>query len=160
MSPPVTKIVRAVEAAAELRALGHSWEYVARKVRRSPDTVRRWPRLYPDLWARVATDTRRDRTTEAAGEAVAVLRDLLRSEDEKVRREAARDLLARAPDAEPAESSPPAATRFHLIADYLGGLTDDDRRQLLDQALAHYAGGDHPHAVVEPPPGPGPDGRE
>ena len=160
MHPPDTKIVRAVESAAELRALGHSWEHVARQVRRSPDTVRRWPRLYPDLWARVTADTRRDHSTEAAGEAVTVLRDLLRAKDEKVRREAARDLLARAPDAEPADPPAPAANRFHLIADYLGGLTDDDRRQLLDEALAHYTGRDHPSDVGERPAGPGPDGRE
>ena len=158
MHTPVTKIVRAVQTAAELRALGHSWEHVARQVRRSPDTVRRWPRLYPDLWARVAADTRRDRTAEATGEAVAVLRDLLRSEDEKVRREAARDLLARVPAAEPADSPTPT-NRFHIIADFLGGLTDDDRRRLLDEALAHYAG-HHPHDEVAGQGGPGPGGRE
>ena len=160
MSPSDTKFVRAVETAAELRALGHSWEHIARQVRRSPDTVRRWPRLYPDLWARATADTRRDRSAAATGEAVAVLRDLLRVDDPKVRREAARDLLARVPAAEPAEeTAPPARDHFHLIADFLGGLTDADRRRLLDEALAHYGRCRDDH-VDERPGGPGPGGRE
>src|SRR4051812_48296644 len=78
--------------AAELRAGGAKWEAVAAQLHRAADTVRRWPRQYPDRWDIALRDAERRSVCEAAAESVHVLRTLLRSNDEKVRRDAARSL--------------------------------------------------------------------
>ncbi len=79
--------------AAELRAAGSGWDAVARKVGRSADAARRWPALYPDRWAAALRDAERRLLAEAGAESVLILRQLLRSEDEKIRRDAARFLI-------------------------------------------------------------------
>ena len=155
MHVPPTKIDRAVEAAAELRAAGHSWAHIAAALRRARDTVRRWPRRYPDVWARTAADTRRDLFLGAGGEALNILRNLLRSDDDRTRRDAARDLVRLSVDSQPADPQTPVDP----LADYIGGLSDDDCRRLLDEHRARKvrpgtrAGGPGETA-------PGADGRE
>jgi hypothetical protein len=130
-----TNIVRAVEAAAELRAAGYSWVHIAAAVHRSKETVRQWPRRFPAVWNRAAAATRRDLRFGAGGEGLAALRDLLRSEDDRTRRDAARDLVHLSIDAEPADA-PATRSPFHTLADYLAGLTDEQRRHLLAQERA------------------------
>jgi hypothetical protein len=78
--------------AAELRAGGTTWEAVAAQLHRSAATVRRWPREYAERWKLALADAERRLVCEAAAESVLVLRTLLRSDDEKVRRDAARSL--------------------------------------------------------------------
>jgi Homeodomain-like domain len=117
MHTPGTNIVRAVETAAELRAAGHSWAHIAAAVRRSKKTVQRWPQRYADAWNRAAAETRRD---------------LLRSENERTRRDAARDLVHLSIDVEPADV-PAARSPFHALADHLAGLTDEQHRRLLEE---------------------------
>jgi hypothetical protein len=139
MHTPPTTIVRAVETAAEMRAAGYSWAQIAATVRRSKETIRQWPRRYPAVWNRAAAETRRDLTLGAGGEALAALRDLLRSDDDRTRRNAARDLAHLANDAEPADA-PAARTPFHTLADYLGGLSDEQRRRMLEDDLEDERG--------------------
>lgn len=79
--------------AAELRAAGLSWEAVAAKVGRSAETARRWPSTYPDRWQALLQAAERRLVCEAGAESVLILRQLLRSNDEKVRRDAARLLV-------------------------------------------------------------------
>jgi Homeodomain-like domain len=132
MHTPGTNIVRAVETAAELRAAGHSWAHIAAAVRRSKKTVQRWPQRYADAWNRAAAETRRDLRFGAGGEGLAALRDLLRSENERTRRDAARDLVHLSIDVEPADV-PAARSPFHALADHLAGLTDEQHRRLLEE---------------------------
>lgn len=128
--------LRLVERAIALRATGHTWEQVARLLHRKADTVRRWPREYPDFWFRRLTAAHQDLDRETIGEARALLRYHMRTEDRKEGRACARILLDHArrslPSAtdEPAESAP--KSEFHQIADYLEGLSDDDRRTILE----------------------------
>ena len=79
--------------AAELRAGGATWDAVAAKLNRSADTVRKCPALYPDRWQAALHNGERRLVAEAGAESVLVLRTLLRSDDEKVRRDAARFLI-------------------------------------------------------------------
>jgi hypothetical protein len=139
MRQPPTKLVRAVETAAALRAGGHSWPHIAAELGRSPETVRQWPRQYPDVWARATADTRRDLLAGACGEALNALRNLLRSDDDRTRRDAARELVRLKVDTEPADE-PAARSPLHALADYLGGLSDEQRRQLLEEDLADECG--------------------
>jgi hypothetical protein len=49
METPSSKLLPLITRAAELRAGSSSWGTVAEHVRRSAETCRPWPRLYPEL---------------------------------------------------------------------------------------------------------------
>src|SRR5262245_13742037 len=93
MTIPPRKLARAIAQAAELRTFGLNWEQVGAKLRRSADTVRKWPSVYREYWQQLVTEARVERDDEAGDESLAVLRSLLRSENDKVRHDAARLLL-------------------------------------------------------------------
>ena len=88
--PPAESVLA---RAAELRAAGSNWEVVAAKLHRAAETVRKWPALYPTEWQAALRTTERRLVFEAGAESVLILRQLLRSEDEKVRRDAAKFLI-------------------------------------------------------------------
>jgi hypothetical protein len=100
--------------AAELRAAGLSWETVAARLHVPAETAREWPTLYPTEWQSALHAAERRLVAEASAESVLILRQLLRSEDEKVRRDAAKFLvdlrLELAKLDRPAEPPPPPPT--------------------------------------------------
>ncbi len=120
--------------AAELRAGGATWDAVARAIHRAPGTVSRWPREYADRWQIALRDAEQQLVCEAAAESVLVLRKLLRSDDEKVRRDAAKSLTDLRLDLTKFDlTSDSAAHSFtseatRLIA-FLDGHTDDELAQ-------------------------------
>ena len=131
----------ALARAAELRAGGSSWEAVAAKTNRAAETVRRWPTLYPDRWHAALRDAERRLVCEAGAESVLVLRQLLRSDDEKVRRDAARFLIdlrlelakldqKTAPDTPPA---PPMSADARSLIDFLESHTDEELARIADE---------------------------
>ncbi len=134
--PIQPETARLVAAAAELRVAGSSWEKVAAKLGRTADTVRRWPRLYPDLWADATRAARRELAAETDAETIATLRNLLRSESEAMQRDAAKALLAlhrtRSRSARPA-------------ADPFAGISHDDLLALADEFLDEPPGDEGPH---------------
>ncbi|MFM8223031.1 MAG: hypothetical protein ACKOJF_29330, partial [Planctomycetaceae bacterium] len=93
--PLRSEVARRVATAAALRCSGQSWEQVAARFGCQLDTCRRWPQRYPELWRKAMRWARKERITEADAEAIAVLRGLLRSESEAIRRDAARAILGR-----------------------------------------------------------------
>jgi hypothetical protein len=93
MKQPTPAVLSSMREAAELRVGGLSWEAVGERLRRSPETCRHWPLTYPELWQALYRAAEERVINEAGAEAVLVLRQLLRSEDEKVRRDVAK-LLA------------------------------------------------------------------
>lgn len=97
MKPPSAAMLRLMAQAADLRAAGASWEAVANLLGRKAKHCRCWPEQFPLLWSRLLNDAIHQQRENAAGEAVTTLRQLLRSEDEKVQRDAAKALLAIAP---------------------------------------------------------------
>src|SRR5437868_150009 len=80
--------------AAELRTGGATWEAIAARLHRSPETVRKWPLEYPDRWRAALFHAERRLAADAEGEAVLILRNLLRAKDEKIRWHAAKCLIA------------------------------------------------------------------
>jgi hypothetical protein len=93
MKQPTPAVLSNLREAAELRVGGHSWEAVGDKLGRSPETCRHWPLTYSEQWQALYHAAEERLINEAGAEAVLVLRQLLRSEDEKVRRDVAK-LLA------------------------------------------------------------------
>ena len=94
MRPPSHKTLRLLSAAAELRAAGASWETVAAHLGRAVCKCRRWPIRYRDYWTAAYQAAERRRAAVARLEAVNTLRGLLRSEDGRAKRDAARALLS------------------------------------------------------------------
>jgi hypothetical protein len=155
MKPPPDKLLPLLTAAAELKAAGASWAAVAAGVGRSPETVRRWPALYPHAWRRLLHDAERQLLTEVAAESVTTLRKMLRSEDEKVRRDAARILLtARNRTKSSDDGDAPAVDDECLrIAAYLAQFNDDQVTDITDELIASITTGER-----RPAPAPGGDG--
>jgi transposase len=133
--------------AAELRAGGLSWEAVAAKVDRSAETVRKWPTAYPDRWHALLHAAERRLARDAAAESMLILRQLLRSDDEKVRRDAARLLINLRVeldkiDLRSAKPSGQATTSdaIRLLARMLGIYTDEQLAQLVEAEFERCPG--------------------
>src|SRR5262249_41299112 len=104
-----------------LRAAGASWDAVADRLHRSPDTCRRWPARFPAAWADLYRQAERRLAAEARAEATNVLRVQLRHEDDKAKRPAPTALLsaaARRRDPEPDSSADP-------LTEFLSSLPPD-----------------------------------
>ena len=71
--------------AAEMRSAGVSWELVGEAVGELPKDCKEWPRLFRNEWEPLYREAAQRRYDEASDEALAVLRVLLRDDDEKVK---------------------------------------------------------------------------
>jgi len=81
-----------LQRAAEMRANGATWDAVAKALKRSPDTVRGWPRLHAERWAAALEYAKAQTLEEASAETLHTLRHQLRSPDEKIANQAARSV--------------------------------------------------------------------
>jgi len=127
---PQPKTLEALDRAAELRAEGLSWEKVRVKLhaedlmhRCDERSMRHITREYPDVWKRVFRE-KLDQfvQSDVETEALTTQRQLLRSEDERIRQSAAHSLLnhSRAMRAKHiklsgAENEPPVAMVYHVV---------------------------------------------
>ncbi|QDU18285.1 hypothetical protein [Urbifossiella limnaea] len=143
-----TTIDATLARAAQLRAAGCSWESVAAQLGKAVETVLKWPEKYADRWPPLLADAEKRVAVEAGAEAVLILRQLLRAEDEKVRRDAARFLLelrfklVAPPDTSDPLPTPRSADARRLVA-FLESHSDDD--------LARLAATVHTAATPAPP---------
>jgi|RhiMethySRZTD1v2_1073278.scaffolds.fasta_scaffold1006570_2 hypothetical protein len=137
---PPEKLARAVDRAARLRATGVGWHEIAQELGRPVGTVRHWPFAYREHWDQLMAMYQRSIASEAASEAIGVLRVLLRSDNDRIRCDAAKKILdARGPVPPPAEAPPP--TDLNRFAEYLEGLTDEDLLSVLGAKDARDPGG-------------------
>lgn len=90
---PTPRVRRLMEQAALLRAAGWSWAAIARKFGLSPRAAFAWKDRFPALWAGLFAAALSERDDDAEAESIRTLRDMLRVNDAKVQREAARELL-------------------------------------------------------------------
>jgi hypothetical protein len=125
--------------AAEMRAEGAGWEAIAAKVRRSADTVRRWPQRHAALWQRLFREAEERLVAEASAESVLVLRRSLRDPDDKVRREVARTLVTARTARRRQEkktTAEPTDDRERVAA-FLAGQDEAALRRMLEELLTH-----------------------
>lgn len=155
--PPAESVLA---RAAELRAAGSNWETVAAKLNRPAGTVRKWPGLYPTQWQAALHAAERRLVSEASAESVLILRQLLRSDDEKVRRDAAKFLVGLRLELFKHDQTSAADPPPHLTSDaarlvaFLEGHSDDELDRLVAD-MQYPALPERPHAVPEPENGPG-----
>jgi hypothetical protein len=131
--PPAALIAKA----AELRAAGSSWEAVAREVGRATETVRKWPAVFPDLWQPAFRDAKKAVVDEVTAESVLKLREQLRSEDEKIVRDAAQKLIQFRVALGKQKAAKQKADRKPHGLD-LSGMTDAELDALYDRLLPAY----------------------
>jgi hypothetical protein len=157
---PSPTLLGLLAVAAEMRVNGKSWAAVAARVQRSPETCRKWPREYPDAWRRLYREAEEHLIADAAAESVVVLRSLLRSEDERTRRDVARFLatlrlnLRKLEGKQPRPAATPDNDAARILA-YLEDLDDAQIQSLRAELLARqlpYDGG--PAAAPADPAGP------
>ena len=82
MKPLTPQLLTLIQCAAALRACGVGWECVGREVHRATETVRHWPREYPDAWRRSYLEAEAVCLAEVVAESLFVLQKQLRSLNE------------------------------------------------------------------------------
>src|SRR6516162_11320466 len=82
MKPLTPQLLTLIQCAAMLRASGVGWECVGREVHRATETVRHWPREYPDAWRRSYLEAEAVCLAEVAAQSLFVLQRQLRSGSE------------------------------------------------------------------------------
>jgi hypothetical protein len=141
-APPDRLLLRA----AQLRAAGSTWEKVAAHVRRSVNTVQKWPLYYPRRWEALFSRAEQELVDEAAAESVQFLRKQLRSTDVKLVQTAAEKLMTYRVRLEkkrkPAEAK---SSQFRpdrrlsreavRVASYLESLNEAQEMELLARAI-------------------------
>lgn len=145
--------LRTVEQVIALRAIGHKWEEVAPRVNVKVETIRTYPRRYPEFWARRMAEVQRELDEEVLGEARTVLRFHMRT-DQKGGASCARVLLdharRRLPIGAPAEAPPARTSFYHRVADHLEGLSDEERQALLDSESPEEPAWDGDEGLLPP----------
>src|SRR5688572_4311385 len=127
--PPAAVFARV----AELRAAGSSWEAVAREVGRAAETLRKWPRYFPDLWRSAFHAAKKTVVDEVAAESVLKLRQQLRSKNEKTVRDAAQKLIQYRVALGKKKAAKPEPDRKRGLD--LAGMTDAELDALIDRLL-------------------------
>lgn len=128
--------------AAEMRAAGHRWESVGEKLRKAADTVRKWPRRYPDRWQEAMQKAEMRQAVDMQSESVVVLRGLARnSDDEKVKLQAAKTIIQMRLGLgkllnTPAGRALAPQDKSQLISELLERYSDDHFQQLADEGSA------------------------
>lgn len=135
MSSAPANLLPTLRRAAELRAGGASWDAVAEQTGRKATTLRRWPAAYPEDWRAAFAAAQRENLEETGAESLLVLRQLLRSKDEKIRRDVGRALAAALLAAPPDDAAPADDDAAHL-ADHLRSLDDAATDELIAELLA------------------------
>lgn len=134
-----SELMELLTLAAEMRAEGAGWDAIATKVRRSTDTVRRWPQRYPREWQRLFREAEERLVADASAESVLVLRKLLRDQDARVQRDVARVLVgartARRRQERKAATEP--RDERERIAAFLAERDETELQRLLDELLTH-----------------------
>ena len=82
-----------LKLAVHMRRCGSTWRAVGLEVGCSPETVRQWPRNYPQEWQAAVRDDVARSATQADGEVVRTLTLMLKDERKMVRLRAARSLI-------------------------------------------------------------------
>jgi hypothetical protein len=88
-----TPLREQIERAAELRAAGTSWPTVATTLQQNVNAIRQWPSIYSTEWTAAHQDAEKRQLAEACAESILILRQLLRSDNDKIRCQSARFLL-------------------------------------------------------------------
>ena len=137
---------RQLRLAAEERASGSSWVVVGKRLRRSAETVRKWPLKFPDRWKAAQTEAERSIAADAEGESVLILRSLLRADDDKTRWTAAKLLLKLRTDlihlelrAAAQRHAGGSADAIRMLASLLETQTDDDLEKMVTAELERTA---------------------
>ena len=137
MKHPPTRIVRAFRRAARLRAAGVGWDRIAHDLKRKVETVEEWPDDYPDYWDMEYARQERRGCADCRAEGRQYLRMHARGQDAKVSQTAART-LANLPDPPPIPEESKPTTDGHRFADYVGGLSDEERDTLFEEEMAYH----------------------
>ena len=137
------ELFRLLLRAAEMRAAGNSWETIAKETGQSLNCVRAWPSDYPDVWQQALYEGQKKIIADAGAEALVALRTSLRSDDEKVKNDAARFLLNLKVEFDKRERDAVQTTStrddvWHRLADHLGSLSDAELHLL--SAVHEYDG--------------------
>lgn len=93
MNEPSPELLQWMTAAARERAAGTSWAGVGRELAKPLEECSRWPAEYPEVWRRLYHAAELALRKDVRAEAIFILRQLVRANDDKIRLAAAQQLL-------------------------------------------------------------------
>src|SRR5688572_19968675 len=70
-----------ITVAAELRSVGHNWDYVAKALNRAPGTCMSWCRIYKEQWDKAFREAQARRFHQTCEEAHTILKHMIRNGD-------------------------------------------------------------------------------
>ena len=134
MNLPSSNIFAFVSRAAELRVEGKSWTAIGAELGKRPTTVKRWANNFPEIWQQKIQQFQKMLAQDVAAEAILVLRAALRSDDEKIRRDAAKELLSfHLTHSPPLKEKAEKSSTLQPLTVQLEGLPDAELQRLLDE---------------------------
>lgn len=132
----MTKSENVLKQMAELRAAGAPWAVVARDLSCAESTLHRRVRRAGAVWKRMLAAARSQLAREALAESVHTLRQELRSDDERSRRDAAGKLMRyglamRTRSKNTAKSAPAQPRSVTQLVAYVQSLSDEELDRLI-----------------------------
>jgi hypothetical protein len=125
-----------MEMAAELRAVGATWETAGEQLHRQPTLLIRWVRVYREEWERFLRNAENRLARETSNESRSLLRQLLRNTSSRIRSMAA-DKLTRHRLQQKANETPPDPRVEHsAYIDFLEEMSDEQLQQYLAEFIA------------------------
>ena len=129
-----------MEMAAELRASGATWKTVAENLRRRLNVVWRWTRWYRDEWEALLRDAEERASREGASASHAVMRQLLRHKNAKIRLSTAEKLIKLRLAEKAAEPPRHSTSNLSALLTHLEELSDVELDHTLDRCVGDTKG--------------------
>ena len=134
---PNAKTLWLLRCASDKRAQGLSWANVALTLKRKLCVWQHWLRRYPSTWDQLLREAEGRVFREVGSEALTIMRCLLRSESETIRRDVGRTITVLA---------------FRMPRDNTGEIPESDAtRAAMDQLLMEFAHDDDHETAAGPP---------
>ncbi len=126
---------RDIETAALLRFAGATWETVAQQLGRLKCVAVRWPRDYPEAWARAFDNAQKYWACDDKAKARAAIRLLLRHESAEIRSATADKLVRQWLASRARAALPDPRTDLDGFLARFDELSDDDRERYLSELV-------------------------
>src|SRR5262249_29891282 len=134
MKKPSAKVLEMMTTAAQLRALGISWESIAAKLGRDESSCRRWTERHPGEWKRLLTPMEEAALRQAGNEALHVLKRAMAGKGDPLAAQAARFLYGKQREAKARwrqRRRDALADKYSPFIAYLESLDAEQRKALV-----------------------------
>ena len=131
MKIPSIRTRQAMEMAAELRAAGATWETIASELKRQPNLVARWSKMYAQEWERMLSAAEERLSRHVNNESRGFLRRMLREDDLKARLAAAKQLAEMRKEEKAAQPATDLQSRYTSFVTQIQEFSDEELQRIM-----------------------------